>query len=81
MIVDEEENVLMKENGRTEPTQKMGSVKGTISYTLEKNKIFEAGLPMKRDRIRADITFKKETAKTFPEVMKCNKTRYLKHST
>lgn len=42
-------------------------MKGTISYVpyvMDKHhKIVEVGLTVKRERMRTDITFKKETAK------------------
>lgn len=62
-------------------THKIGTMKMTISYTLDKHhKIIEVGLTVKRERMRTDITFKKETAKNVPELMKDNKTRNLKHN-
>lgn len=36
-------------------------------------------MTVKRERMRTDITFKKETAKNVPELMKGNKTWDLKH--
>lgn len=47
-------------------------------YVMDKHhKIIEVGLTVKRERMRTDITFKKETAKNVPELMKSNKTRNL----
>lgn len=57
-------------------------MKEAISYTMDiHHKIIEVGLTIKGGRMRTDITFKKETAKNVPELMKGNKTRDLKHST